>query len=79
MSTINERAKEYVDKKFVRIAEEMPIEEGMKTIFIESAKEQREIDIERAWQWMRNHIKLIGSEMELHSQFVKAMKDETDE
>ncbi|MCQ2231366.1 MAG: hypothetical protein MJZ30_05890 [Paludibacteraceae bacterium] len=29
--------------------------------------------VDRAWQWMCQHIHLIGSKMELHSQFVKAM------
>ena len=75
MKTIEERAKEYVDNNFHRIAEEMSIEKGMETIFIDGATDQQNIDIERAWQWMRQHIKLIGSEMELHSQFVKAMKE----
>lgn len=59
MKTIEERSKEYVDRNFHRIAE-MPITNGMETIFFESATEQRDIDIERAVEWFsanwRNYI-----------------------
>ena len=44
--------------------------------YLLGATEQQDIDIENAWQWMREHIQLIGCEMELHSQFKKAMKKE---
>lgn len=69
--TINERAKEF--------AQDNAKDNNLQLVahaYHCGAVDQQNIDIERAWQWMRNHIKLIGSEMELHSQFVKAMKDE---
>lgn len=42
--TIAERAKKYVSHNFSRIAEDMPIFQGMETIYVESATEQHEID-----------------------------------
>lgn len=44
MKTIEERADKYIDNNFTRIADEMPICEGMKTIYVESATEQKAID-----------------------------------
>lgn len=44
MTTMEERADRYIDNNFTRIAEEMPICEGMKTLYIESATEQQKID-----------------------------------
>ena len=75
MKTIEERAKE-----FARYQETpwstISFDQKKFEYYMVGAIEQQNIDIERAWQWMRQHIKLIGSEMELHSQFVKAMKGE---
>lgn len=44
MKTTEERADKYIDKNFTRIADGMPICEGMRTIYIESATEQKKID-----------------------------------
>lgn len=77
MKTIEERAKKYTKKNFVRIAEEMSIEEGMKTIFIESAKEQREIDIERACEYLLNTFEGGGYVQDYQiDEFRRAMKGE---
>ena len=54
MKTIEERTKEYIDQNFHRIAEEMPIEKGMETIYIESAEEQRELDIKKACEYLED-------------------------
>lgn len=75
MATIQERAKEFAEREYYTDRFER---ERLMFGFYHGATEQRDIDIERAWQWMRQHINLIGSEMELHSQFVKAMKDENE-
>lgn len=55
METLEERADKYIDKNFTRIADEMPICEGMKTIYVESATEQKVIDIEKACRWLVEH------------------------
>lgn len=68
MPTIEERAKAYSKTQAIECYAYCGYERG--------AIEQRDIDIERAWLWMLSHIKLIGSKMELHSQFSKAMKGE---
>lgn len=39
------------------------------------AKERQEL-IDKAWKWMQEHINLIGSPMELHMSFRKAMEEE---
>ena len=44
--------------------------------YAEDARKSQEALIDKAWQWMLGHIKLIGSPMELHSMFRKAMEDE---
>lgn len=47
MLTVEERADRYIDNNFTRIAEEMPICEGMKTLYIESATEQKSLTLRR--------------------------------
>lgn len=54
--TKEEMAREYVDKNFHRVAEEMPIEQGMQAIYMESATEQRKIDIEKACDWIEENL-----------------------
>lgn len=78
MSKLEERAGNFADNFTAYDSPVLAnlIHHVVKDGYIKGATEQNEIDIERAWQWMRDHIKLIGCEMELHSQFVKAMKDE---
>lgn len=86
MKTIKELAEDYIelqrkDDEYLNVpdVEVMSVEDcedWWKAIFVEIAEMQRDADIEKAWQWMRKRIKLIGSEMELHSEFVKAMKGE---
>lgn len=59
MKKIEERADRYIYNNFCRIAEDMPICDGMRTLYIESATEQKAIDIEKACEyfadWMRRH------------------------
>lgn len=51
METKEERAKKYIQKNFHRIVEEMPIEKGMETLYIESAEEERKIYID----WLKEN------------------------
>ena len=58
MATIEERAKEYSLKDFdgYYTGREKAVEEG----YIEGAKEQRKIDIEKACEWLDNYLMEIG-------------------
>ncbi|MBQ0073636.1 MAG: hypothetical protein KBT34_05540 [Prevotella sp.] len=49
--TIEEYAKEYFDKNFSRIGD-MHMDDGIKTVFIESAEYQHKRDIEKACEWL---------------------------
>ena len=58
MKTIKERAKEYSLKDFdgYYTGREKAVEEG----YIAGAKEQRQIDIEKACEWLDNYLMEIG-------------------
>ena len=56
MKSLEQRAKEYVNNNFHRIADEMPIGKGMETIYVESATEQRDIDLEKAAVWLASEL-----------------------
>ena len=58
MKTIEERAKEYSLKDFdgYYTGREKAVEEG----YIAGAKEQKQIDIEKACEWLDNYLMEIG-------------------
>lgn len=53
--TIEQYAEEYFDKNFSRIGD-MHMDDGIKTVFIESAKNQHRKDMEKACEWFKKHI-----------------------
>lgn len=56
IKAIEQRAEEYFSKNFSRIGD-MRMGEGMKTLYIEAVLDQRKIDIEKACEWLREHVR----------------------
>lgn len=75
--SIRERAKEYANNLTSHITDEKERRDRWWTLhdhYIEIAEEQRDADIERSWKWILSRIRLIGSPMELHQEYLKEMK-----
>lgn len=75
MKSIEERADAYIDHPFE--IDEFSSTTIKRQAFIEGAKEQRKIDINKAWKWIENNIyemKLYGLRV-CENHFRKAMEE----
>lgn len=53
--SIEQRAKEYTCCNYSRIGD-MYMDDGIKTVYTEAAIEQRNLDIEKACDWLTEHV-----------------------